>query len=315
MPNWKKLIVSGSDAALNSLNVANAVTASAFRSSNGTGTPTLISPNNIILSASNAVVIKDSVLRLDAFTNAETGSLTPQAGDLIYNSDRADVLIYTSSKWLSVLVEGDASTLPDGILSSSIQIGSDISGSFTSVSESLANRLDSTITTASAAGSTITFTKEDSSTFQVTLDSSFGDSSSANSGQVGPLITVDTNDGTLSANIITVGANIVFASDSSKYYRVNAVTETNLINEQATIRLTESVTTGRAIPDNTSANVEQNFSNVRLTGHDFLDIGTGDFVTSNYPGAASQPPDQDDEVTVIVPSIISEIEAVAAAIA
>jgi len=178
MPNWKKLIVSGSDAALNSLNVANAVTASAFRSSNGVGTPTLISPNNIILSASNAVVIKDSVLRLDAFTNAETGSLTPQAGDLIYNSDRADVLIYTSSKWLSVLVEGDASTLPDGILSSSIQIGSDISGSFTSVSESLANRLDSTITTASAAGSTITFTKEDSSTFQVTLTTATAESSS-----------------------------------------------------------------------------------------------------------------------------------------
>ncbi len=30
MPNWKKLIVSGSDAALSSLNVTNAVTASAF---------------------------------------------------------------------------------------------------------------------------------------------------------------------------------------------------------------------------------------------------------------------------------------------
>ena len=31
MPNWKKLIVSGSDAVLSNLNVTNAVTASAFK--------------------------------------------------------------------------------------------------------------------------------------------------------------------------------------------------------------------------------------------------------------------------------------------
>jgi hypothetical protein len=53
----------------------------------------------------------------------------------------------------------------------------------------------------------------------------------------------------------------------------------------------------RAIADNEEADVTSSFSNVRLTGHDFLDIGTGDFTTTNYPGGPSQPADQADEVT------------------
>ena len=33
-----------------------------------------------------------------------------------------------------------------------------------------------------------------------------------------------------------------------------------------------------------------------MTGHDFLNIGTGDFVTTNYPNTPTQNPDQADEV-------------------
>ena len=126
MPNWKKLIVSGSDATLNSLNVTNAVTASAFRSTNGTGTPTLTSANNIILSASNAVIIKDASLRLNSFTNAQTSSLIPSDGEIIYNSDRERILLYTGSNWQQVLLQGDTTdvVLEDGIISSSAQITS-----------------------------------------------------------------------------------------------------------------------------------------------------------------------------------------------
>ena len=145
-------------------------------------------------------------------------------------------------------------------------------------------------------GEVVTITKEDSSTFQVSLDSSFGDSSAAQTGQQGPLIAVDSSDGTLSGSVIPVGSNVVFASDTSKYYRINAVTETNTDNEQATIRLTESVTIARAIPDNNATTIQQNFSNVRLTGHDFLDIGTGGFADTNYPGSPGQAADQSDEV-------------------
>jgi hypothetical protein len=59
-------------------------------------------------------------------------------------------------------------------------------------------------------GETVTITKENSSTFQVNLDSSFGDSSVAQTGQIGPLIAVDSSDGTLgSATVIKVGANVI----------------------------------------------------------------------------------------------------------
>jgi hypothetical protein len=39
-------------------------------------------------------------------------------------------------------------------------------------------------------GETVTITKDNSTTFQCTLDASFGDSSAAQTGQVGPLIAV-----------------------------------------------------------------------------------------------------------------------------
>jgi|TARA_B110000858_G_C17807683_1_gene478930 hypothetical protein len=124
MPNWKKLVVSGSDASLNSLNVNNAVTASAFRSTNGVGTPTLTSANNIILSASNAIIIKDASLRLEGFTNAQTSSLSPFDGEIIYNTSRERILLYTGSQWQQVLLAGDATDviLSNGIVSSSAQI-------------------------------------------------------------------------------------------------------------------------------------------------------------------------------------------------
>jgi hypothetical protein len=57
----------------------------------------------------------------------------------------------------------------------------------------------------------VTITKDDSSTYQLTLHSSFGDSTAAQTGQVGPLIAVKSSDGTLgSATVINVGSNVVF---------------------------------------------------------------------------------------------------------
>jgi hypothetical protein len=37
------------------------------------------------------------------------------------------------------------------------------------------------------------------------------------------------------------------------------------------------------------------YSQVRLTGHDFLDIGTGNFANTNYPGIPLVAPDPDNE--------------------
>jgi hypothetical protein len=145
-------------------------------------------------------------------------------------------------------------------------------------------------------GETITVTKEDSSTFTMDLSASYGDSTAAQIGQINALIAVKSTDGTLSSSTaIPVGANIRFAGNST-FYRVGAVTETNTGAETATVRLTLALGTSEALAEDTATTITNQFSNVRLTGHDFLDIGTGDFTTTNYPGTPTQPADQDDEV-------------------
>jgi len=145
-------------------------------------------------------------------------------------------------------------------------------------------------------GETVTITKEDSSTFQVSLDSSFGDSTAAQTGQLGPLIAVSSGTTALtSTGLIKVGTNIKFTGDS-KYYRISLVSEEDTSGETALVRLTESITSLNQKADNTVTDVTQNFSNVRLTGHDFLDIGTGGFTDTNYPGSPGQVASQEDEV-------------------
>ena len=99
------------------------------------------------------------------------------------------------------------------------------------------------------------------------------------------VIAVDSSDSTLgSANVIKVGAQIFNLQATQLIIRVSAVSETNTSNQQALIRLTSSVSSGNAIADNTATTITTGYSNIRLTGHDFLDIGTGDFTTTNYPG-------------------------------
>jgi len=46
---------------------------------------------------------------------------------------------------------------------------------------------------------------------------------------------------------------------------------------------------------NESLIIREVYSQVRLTGHDFLDIGTGGFAETNYPGTPVNTPDQTKE--------------------
>ena len=145
-------------------------------------------------------------------------------------------------------------------------------------------------------GETITITKEDSSTFTVQLSTTVGDSSAAQVGQFNALIAVKSGDGTLgSTGVIPIGANVKFSGNST-FFRVGAVTEENTSSQTAVIRLSQALGESEAIADSSSVILTSDFSNVRLTGHDFLSIGTGDVVTSNYPGGPSQTADQSDEV-------------------
>ena len=116
-------------------------------------------------------------------------------------------------------------------------------------------------------------------------------------GQTGFLFEVDSTSTLLSsATAVVVGSNLQFAGDS-QYYRVTAVTNTDTTNKQAKLAITPERTA--FAPDNTEIDITKNFSNIRLTGHDFLSIGTGSFTDTNYPNSVgqTQPYDQSREAT------------------
>lgn len=48
-------------------------------------------------------------------------------------------------------------------------------------------------------------------------------------------------------------------------------------------------------PSGATVTLRNNYSQIRLTGHDFLNIGTGGTATTNYPGTPTQPPAQGNE--------------------
>jgi len=51
----------------------------------------------------------------------------------------------------------------------------------------------------------------------------------------------------------------------------------------------------------TAVTLRYKYSRVRLTGHDFLNIGTGGIITTNYPGTPTQPADQSKETLETYP--------------
>jgi hypothetical protein len=99
------------------------------------GTPTIYSANNLNLSASSAVVVTDSSLRLNPLSDSVTGSLTPQTGDMVFSSDSNDFygyrIVNQTGSWYSLTsgvadsteVEWDTVIgVPSGIISSSEQL-------------------------------------------------------------------------------------------------------------------------------------------------------------------------------------------------
>ena len=53
--------------------------------------------------------------------------------------------------------------------------------------------------------------------------------------------------------------------------------------------------------DGTGMKLRYDYSNIRLTGHDFLNIGTGGVASTNYPGVPTQAPTQGNEVIELFP--------------
>ena len=67
----------------------------------------------------------------------------------------------------------------------------------------------------------------------------------------------------------------------------------------ASIQIDPAIPSNKTPNDNTTLTFREAFSQVRMTGHDFLDIGTGGFADTNYPVIIAedytQPPNQDRE--------------------
>ena len=94
------------------------------------------------------------------------------------------------------------------------------------------------------------------------------------------------------------GSNVTFASLPNQYFKlVNTISflGTNDGSYTTFLQVSPSMSIGDAPVDGDAIEMRIRFSQVRLTGHDFLDIGTGGFVTTNYPGTPTVDPDQTKE--------------------
>ena len=93
------------------------------------------------------------------------------------------------------------------------------------------------------------------------------------------------------------GSNVEFASLPGNYYKL--VTVQNLLGTQypftALLQVSPEIAVGEAPAHGDTITIKIRYSQIRLTGHDFLDIGTGGFASTNYPGIPLIPADSEKE--------------------
>lgn len=195
MPSWRKLVVSGSDASLNSLNVSNFISGSSF-SGNFTGS---FKGDGSQLTGISATIADQSSYS-EAFTSVSSSTIThnlnvdyplvqvygttdeqllPKTVRIVNNNtvtiefdtiESGHVIIAKGGHIVSIdapnsntlnnqsgsyyLDWNNFTNIPSGILSSSNQIASEISGAFTSTSSSLSGRITSLESFSSSLDST-----------------------------------------------------------------------------------------------------------------------------------------------------------------
>ena len=86
-----------------------------------------------------------------------------------------------------------------------------------------------------------------------------------------------------------------FANTDGNAYQIQTVSSVtaNSVDYHVLVFSTSRAT---PVPSGTQVNVRKEFSLVRLTGHDFLQIGTGDSTTTNWPQNPTQNPSQADQI-------------------
>ena len=98
-------------------------------------------------------------------------------------------------------------------------------------------------------------------------------------------------------SVPVAGSNIEIAGIASTWFKLVGVTQVSGSgsNYSALLQVSPSLTVTQAPEHDEGVTIRTRYSQVRLTGHDFLDVGTGGLTTTNYPGTPSQPSDQADE--------------------
>ncbi len=93
------------------------------------------------------------------------------------------------------------------------------------------------------------------------------------------------------------GSNVEFASIPGEYFRLVSVQDLlgTAYPYTALLQISPALTISQAPTHGDAVSIKIRYSQIRLTGHDFLDIGTGNFTTTNYPGLPLNPPDSDNE--------------------
>ena len=91
------------------------------------------------------------------------------------------------------------------------------------------------------------------------------------------------------------GDSVQFATTDGNAFQIQSL---SAVTANSTTYQVLVFSTSRAtpVPDGTVVNCRKRFSTVRLTGHDFLKIGTGDKTTTNWPGTPTQSPSQADQI-------------------
>ena len=94
------------------------------------------------------------------------------------------------------------------------------------------------------------------------------------------------------------GDSLQFATTDGNAYQIQSVSSVSA-NSIAYHILVFSTSRATPIPDGTTVNVRKEFSQVRLTGHDFLNVGTGGTDTTNWPNNPTQAKVQANQVVTL----------------
>jgi len=85
-----------------SISIANNISIGGDIISTGSGTPELFSDNDIVLTASERVIVNTSPLKMASFTTTERDTLIAQNGDMIYNTTVDKFQGYANNTWVDL---------------------------------------------------------------------------------------------------------------------------------------------------------------------------------------------------------------------